>query len=423
MIADQFRSNITQPDLIDPIGASAGLDSPASAQPHFKLKRFWLKIHLYLGLFGGGLFVLMSLTGSFLVFYKAIDEWLNPALVTTNGESSYRPLNEIVAVARTAGPSDGVLDSVEWPSHPRGVFLTWHKVPADTVGGFSWFQVAIDPYTAVVLTKDREWGGYLVSFIYKLHASLLMDDVGAAILGFVAIALLVSIITGLYLWWPRPGRLRQALTFTSARSPIRRQYEWHKLSGFYSAIILGMLAFTGLYLEFSDYVVPIVRLFSPVQEFPEEETLQSIPIAGTLPLSVEEAIALTGRVFPEGELRSISIPHGDTDVYQISLRQPGEVMESSGQSQVWLDQYSGKILRVHDWRQFTGGETFLAWLFPLHNGEAFGLAGRWIVFFIGFVPLVLYVTALRMWWLKRQAHRRQSAYDPEHYHRLPLLPD
>ncbi|NGZ10503.1 MAG: PepSY domain-containing protein [Nitrospira sp. LK70] len=415
MITDQFRSDITQAKLIDPIDASADLSSPASAQPHFRSKKkFWLKIHLYLGLFGGGLFVLMSLTGSFLVFYKAIDEWLNPALVTTNGAGIVRPLNEIVSAAQAAGPPGSLLDSIEWPSYPRGVFLTWHKMPADTVGGFRWFQVAVDPCTAAVLTKDREWGGYLVSFIYKLHASLLMDDVGAAILGFVAIALLVSISTGVYLWWPRPGRLRQALSFTSTMSPIRRHFEWHKLSGFYSAIILGMLAFTGLYLEFSDYVVPIVRLFSPVQEFPEEETLESIPMTGTPPLAVEEVIALAWQVFPEGELRYLGLPHEAHEVYQVAVRQVGEVRTSGGESQIWLDQYSGKILRVHDWRQFTGGETFLAWLFPLHNGEAFGLAGRWIVFFIGFVPLALYVTALRMWWLKRQAHRRRSAYDPKH---------
>lgn len=414
MITDQFRSDITQAKVIDPTDASTALSSSASAQPHFRLKKFWLKVHLYLGLFGGGLFVLMSLTGSFLVFYKAIDEWLNPALVTTNGAGPVRPLNEIVSAAQAAGPPGSLLDSIEWPSYPRGVFLTWHKVPADTVGGFRWFQVAVDPYTAAVLTKDREWGGYLVSFIYKLHASLLMDDVGATILGFVAIALLVSISTGVYLWWPRPGRLRQALSFTSTMSPIRRHFEWHKLSGFYSAIILGMLAFTGLYLEFSDYVVPIVRLFSPVQEFPEEETLESIPMAGTPPLAVEEVIALAWQVFPDGELRYLGLPHEAHEVYQIAVRQVGEVRTSGGESQVWLDQYSGKILRVHDWRQFTGGETFLAWLFPLHNGEAFGLAGRWIVFSIGFVPLALYVTALRMWWLKRQAHRRRSAYDPKY---------
>lgn len=414
MITDQLRSDITQPDLMNPIDSPEVLSPPAAGRHRFRLRSFWLKLHLYLGLFGGGLFVLMSLTGSFLVFYKTIDEWLNPVLIVTSGRGTYRPLNEIVTMAMVAGPAGGVLDSVEWPSHRQGVCTAWYKVQTADDTKARWIQVTIDPYTAAVLTKDREWGGYLASFIYKLHASLLMDDVGATILGCVAFALLVSIGTGLYLWWPRPGRLRQALTFTSTMSPIRRHFEWHKLSGFYSAIILGMLAFTGLYLEFGDYVVPIVRLFSPVQEFPEEETLQSIPIAGTPPLSAEQAIALAGQIFPDGELRYLGLPQEGHGVYYVAVHQPGEVRASGGESQVWLDQYSGKVLRVRDWRQFTGGETFLAWLFPLHNGEAFGLVGRWIVFFIGFVPLVLYVTALRMWWLKRQAHRRQSAYDPKH---------
>lgn len=121
-----------------------------------------------------------------------------------------------------------------------------------------------------------------------------------------------------------------------------------------------------------------------------------MPGSGAKPLSAEQAVALARQAFPEGELRYIGIPHEDIGVYHIVLREPGEVLASGGQSQVWLDQYSGKILRVHDWRQFTGGKIFLAWLFPLHNGEAFGLVGRWIVFLTGFVPLVLYVTALRM---------------------------
>ena len=94
-------------------------------------------------------------------------------------------------------------------------------------------------------------------------------------------------------------------------------------------------------------------------------------------------------------------------VYVVGIRQPDEILKTSSLSGVWIDQYSGELLAVRDWKQFTAGETFVAWMFPLHNGEAFGLPGRWIVFLIGFVPSVLYVTALRMWWLKRQAHRQQ----------------
>jgi uncharacterized iron-regulated membrane protein len=368
-----------------------------------------LRTHLYLGLVGGALFVLISLTGSLLVFYKTIDEWLNPELVTANGSGPYRPLNEIAAAAQAAGHPGGWLDSLHVPQHDRGTYLAWHKVPTDDPEEFRWFQVTVDPYTATVLARDREWGGYLVSFIYELHESLLLEKTGQTIVGFIALFLLVSVGSGLYLWWPRPGRISQAFTFSAGASAIRRHYDWHKLSGFYSALVLFVLAFTGVYLEFSTYVIPIVRLFSPVQEFPKDQALRSHPLSGIRPLSAEEAVAHVRTVFPEGELRSISLPQGDAGVYLVTVHQPREVRESGGQSRVWLDQYSGAPLLTHDWRTFTAGETFLSWLFPLHNGEALGPAGRWIVFVCGFVPLILYVTALRMWWLKRAAHRRQQA--------------
>jgi len=383
------------------------VDLPAvtSVQRH-PFRRLWLRVHLYLGLFGGALFVLMSLTGSFLVFYKAIDEWLNRALLTTNGSGPYKPLNEVVATAQVAAPPRGWLDSLELPSHEREVVKAWHKAPTDHLDQFRWYLVTIDPYTGVVLSSDREWGTYLVSFIYELHESLLMDDLGETIVGFVAILLLVSIGTGLSLWWPRPGRLRQAFMFVGSKSVIRQNYDWHKLSGAYGAIVLAVLAFTGVYLAFPTYVVPLVSMFSPVDE--DESSVQSHPVPGAPSLPIEQAVGLIQNLFPDGRITYIGIPHEVTDVYHMTVHRPGDVRESAGSSMVWMDQYSGAVLKVHDWRTVTAGETFVAWLFPLHNGEASGLIGRWIVFFAGFIPLVLYITGLRMWWLKRQAHQRQK---------------
>ncbi|MEO5955767.1 MAG: PepSY-associated TM helix domain-containing protein [Nitrospiraceae bacterium] len=90
------------------------------------------------------------------------------------------------------------------------------------------------------------------------------------------------------------------------------------------------------------------------------------------------------------------------------MRQPDEPRHTSGESIMWVDQYGG-VLHVREWEAFTPGDKLVAWLFPLHNGEAFGLPGRWIVLVSGFVPIILYGAALRMWWLKRLAHRRQQA--------------
>ncbi|OQW30884.1 MAG: hypothetical protein A4E19_09065 [Nitrospira sp. SG-bin1] len=390
------------------------IDLPSVASiPRHPFRRLWLRVHLYLGLFGGGLFVLMGLTGSFLVFYKAIDEWLNPALLTTNGSGPYKSLTEVLATAQAAAPPGGRLDGLELPPHEGEVVKAWHKVPTDQLDQFRWYQVTIDPYSGAVLSRDREWGGYLVSFIYELHRSLLLDDPGETIVGLVAILLLLSIGTGLYLWWPRSEKLRQAFFPIAGTSRIRRHHQGHKLSGAYGAIVLSVLAVTGLYLVFPAYVIPIVSVFSPVDEADDERSLQSHPNSGAPALSIERAVGLAKGLFPQGAVTFIGIPHEVTDVYHIWVRQPGDVRESSGNSVVSLDQYSGTVLKVRDWETFSAGDTFVAWLFPLHNGEAFGLAGRWVVFVCGFVPLILYVTALRMWWLKRQAHRRQKTCDDD----------
>jgi uncharacterized iron-regulated membrane protein len=408
MMTDQFRTGIVQPELTNSLEEPKALSTPAPAQSRLKLKKVWLNLHLYLGLFGGALFVLMSLTGSFLVFYKAIDEWLNPTQMTTSGSGSYRPLNEVVTTAQTAAPPGGWLDSLELPSSASEVVKAWHKVPTDQLDRYRWYLVTIDPYTGAVLSRDREWGTYLVSFIYELHESLLIDGLGRTLVGFVAFFLLVSIGTGLSLWWPRSGRVWQAFLPVASASRIRRHYQWHKLSGAYGAIVLAVLALTGLYLAFPSYVVSLVSMFSPVDESSDESSAQSHPVSGVTSLTVEQAVGLVQRQFPDGRITYIGIPREVTDVYHMTMHRPGDVRESVGSSTVWLDQYSGAVLKVHDWRNFTAGETFVAWLFPLHNGEAFGLIGRWIVCVTGFVPLLLYITALRMWRLKRTAQGRQK---------------
>ena len=390
-----------------PLGGGT-VSLPAHAVLRYSLRRFWLRTHLYLGLFGGTLFVLMSLTGSFLVFYKAIDEWLNPAQLTTSGSGPYKPLNDVVATAQGVVPPGGWLDSLELPSHEHDVVHVWFKLPTTKRDQVRWHQITIDPYSGTVLSRGREWGEYLVSVVYMLHASLLLDDLGETIVGFVAIFLLVSIGTGVFLWWPRSGKARQAFLPVAGASRIRRQYQWHKLSGAYSAIVLSVLALTGAYLTFPTYVIPLVSVFSPVDEEEGDSSTQSHPVSGASSLSVEQAVGLAQNLFPDGAVTYIGIPHEATDLYHMTIRRPGDVRTSTGNSEVWLDQYSGAVLKVRDWQTSTAGETFVAWLFPLHNGEAFGMIGRWIVFMCGFVPLILYVTALRMWGLKRQAHRRQN---------------
>ncbi|MEK6640051.1 MAG: PepSY-associated TM helix domain-containing protein, partial [Nitrospirota bacterium] len=63
-------------------------------------KKLWLRVHWWLGLSVGFVFALSGVTGSALVFYQGIDEWLNPERRTVVDSGPYRSFEEMVAAAR-----------------------------------------------------------------------------------------------------------------------------------------------------------------------------------------------------------------------------------------------------------------------------------------------------------------------------------
>lgn len=412
----QKKESQEEPGRIDcsqrPFGSKAQTlprgDLPPVRRRRASLWTFWLKVHLYLGLFVGPVLVLIGLTGSLLVFYQAIDELLNPGLLTTQGTGAVRPLDEIVAAAQARHPEKKGPYSLVLPRHAQGTLIAWYEIPTGRAGTSEWLQVLIDPYTANVL-GERFWGQCLISVIYKLHYTLLLKSAGEVTVGVLGLFLLLSIGTGIYIWWPlfwppRWGRLRQAFGIKRGAPPVRFHFDLHKTSGIYSALILLVIAFSGVYMIFPEYIKPIVGFFSPVTQEPEPK---SIHWPGAAPISVDLAVAIADRVFPDAELKEVALSEGPEGVYIVTKRQPQEVRKSWGESQVWIGLYTGEVLAIRDPKKNTGGDTFLGWQFPLHNGEALGLPGRIVVFISGFVPLILYVTGLQLW-LKRRRSKKIS---------------
>ncbi|HBL87892.1 MAG TPA: hypothetical protein DD399_13965, partial [Alcanivorax sp.] len=69
-------------------------------------------------------------------------------------------------------------------------------------------------------------------------------------------------------------------------------------------------------------------------------------------------------------------------------------------------QADGAVLATWDPLSVAAGSRFMGWQFPLHNGDALGLAGRWLVFLGGWLPALLFGTGLYLWWRKHQLRRR-----------------
>lgn len=361
-----------------------------------RLRRYWLIAHRWLGLTAGLLFVLLGLSGSALVFDHAIDEWLNPELLLTANSGPRASLDAVIDSAETE--YGGKALSVTKPRVANGVWTVWFSGGTRAEPKFT--AVHVDPHTAQV-TGKRIWGEDLMSWIYRLHFRLLAGPAGGVLVGIIGVVMLISIISGIYLWWPL-FRSSWRAAFAVRRGQ-RLNYDLHKLGGVVSAIFLAVITFTGVCMEFPQQFRAAVALAS--KETPPPDDLKSKRGSTRHPLTPDQAIALAAPYFPNAEFDHLHPPTGEEGVYEVAFRQPGEVQQSYGRTQLFLDQYTGEVVARRTPDKFTAADIFFAWQFPLHNGEAFGLAGRWIVFFLGLTPGILYVTGLLIWLRRRKSRK------------------
>jgi len=378
-------------------------------------RKYWLKIHLYLGLFAGAVFILIGLTGSLLTFGSTLDAWLNPEVITVPvaKENTLKSLDDIVAAGLQALPPNGKVLDLTFPRHPDLAFQLWFEQPSLKPTDSERHQIFINPYTGAVTGQrllidfERPWRDPLMDFILRFHYSLALGSTGMTVVGFIGLALLFSVLTGLILWWPNPGKLKKALTIKRCASPERRNFDLHKTFGFYTACILLFLILSGVYLIFPDYGRGLVSVFSPVAE-PWPVYQSTVPKINKSPISLAEVKAITEARFPDGEYRWIVFPQDKKDVYLVGKRETHEVNQKIPYRSLWIDQYSGKILHVRENRTATAGDIFEQWLYPLHTGEAFGLTGQSIILITGLVPLLLYVTGVIRWLQKRRVRKSRE---------------
>ncbi|WP_396958507.1 PepSY-associated TM helix domain-containing protein [Nitrosomonas sp.] len=393
----------------------------ATSRP-ISARELWRDVHLYLGLFVGALLVILGLTGSILVFWIEIDEWLNPELLTvtvprqenpTQSTVAYQPVDEIVRAAKQAAAPDSKITTVYGARNSTAVYAIY----ASQTSG-DWQRIYVDPYRAQVTgvrSYDAdEWvPNYLMDAIFKLHFSLLFGVNGETLVAICALLLLVSLISGLIVWWPTRGQWSKALTIKRGAGPVRFNLDLHKTLSIYFFPILGAVLLSGVSMNLNEAFVWVTQQFSPATRQPQY-TLISVPAPGAPSIGVEHVLAIATEHYPEGELNGIYLPGNATGVYVVTQRNVPKLSSYWSERQIAIDQYSGEILdvRAPD-RRHSAGETFLDWQWPLHSGQAFDWPGRIVIFLCGLACPVIYITGVIRWLQKRRAkttaNKRQSS--------------
>ncbi len=374
-------------------------------------RKHWLAVHLWLGLSLGLLLSIYGITGSILVFYEEIDEWLNSELLIVKppaDSADYQTLAAIFEAGRKAMPTQAKHTFATYPRNDNAAFTLRYSVAAAGDINENWL-VAVDPYTAQVLGKrltdnsDSIIPKTFIGFIFELHYALLIKshDVSTVAVGLSGALLMISVLTGLIVWWPLTGRWRQALSVKPKSGSVRFNYDLHKVSGFYPALVLLPVLFSGVYMVLPHQIVPVLELFSPVTY--RYWFYSTPPTNNARVIGMDQAVAIALQRYPTGRPHVIYGASAPTKTYTVCLNgiaAPGSLLQRRC---VVMDRYSGKVLDVDDPTTGTASEVFTHWQWPLHSGQAFGMTGRILVFLSGLACPLLFVTGLIRWLQKRRA--------------------
>jgi len=380
------------------------------------LRRILVNIHLWLGITFGVIGALLGITGSVLVFDDAIDARFNPQRYAVSSPQLGLLYTEYVKRAAKAVEGRARPMSMQLPDAGGGPIVVNARPTAQGEQGF--YRVYIDPPTGRVL--DIAEAGGVLGWIHQFHGSLMLRDYGGrTIVGIVGIAMLISALSGIYLWWPPRNQWPRALGYRAGVVFLRNL---HYSFGFYGSLVLVLLAFTGIYIAFPDAGHTVTGIFWPVSmplprpnaQPPHTEQKLVAPqprMEERSPtITLDQAVAVARALRPDSTAVSIGLPTGPKGFYRVTMREPDDPLQNSGGSTtILIDPRSGKIQRHIDPSTRTPADTFLAWLRPLHTGEALGIGGRVVVCIVGLVPPLLVTTGILMWLRQRRTRSSASA--------------
>lgn len=375
-----------------------------------RLRHRWRRWHQLIGLWLGLWFSILGISGAALVFYPALDAWLNPELQISDTERPHLSYQQWFERIVAAEPTRTGRWRIELPEAPSGIVTARYYNPTETRHlGFAPLMLSIHPVSGHVLRTDF-WGRYVVTWIYDLHYTLLLGPPGKILVAMLGMILLISLLSGFRLAQPPPGKWRSALTIKWSSSVGRRIYDLHRTAGLYGLPVLLILTLTGIAMGIPESVNPLVNQLSPLQVELEPGSRPKMP--DDQDIGLDRAAAAAQSVFPAATLRWIETPEDEQGAYRFRLWQYGEPGHRFPKTLVWVDRYSGEILGISDPRTGGAGDTLLDWLHPLHSGEAFGLTGRLVVFVVGLACPLLLVTGWMRWCQRTRRGRPERSRAP-----------
>ena len=222
------------------------------------LRRALFQIHLWTGIALGIYVVVISISGSAIVFRNEISKALSMT-------------GRTVVVSGTRMTRDSLKDSIRRAYPQYSISYLWEsKKPNEATevwllrDGKNKMRL-FDPYTGKDLGDSVPLTIRALTWMIDLHINLLGGKTGRKINGIAAILTTLLVVSGAIVWWPGKSKWRESLI-------VRRESNWKKLNwSLHSAIGIWTLGFvliwavTGIFVVFPTPFERAIDVVSPLQ--------------------------------------------------------------------------------------------------------------------------------------------------------------
>jgi uncharacterized iron-regulated membrane protein len=219
------------------------------------------QVHLWTGLALGLYLVMLSLTGSVLVYRNELDRAFSTPRPVFDAKARRLTTAEMTQAALRAYPGYEVTRVGERITRRNPTIEVWVEKAGEKK------ERLFNPFTGADLGDAVTRGEHFVLWLARLHDELLFDRPGRWWNGFLSGILTLTVVTGLVVWWPGSGRWKRSLLIKRQSGWRRLNWDVHSAGGFWLFLFLLMWGVSGFYLGIPEPFSNLVDAVSDPEAF------------------------------------------------------------------------------------------------------------------------------------------------------------
>ena len=371
----------------------------------FRRAIFW--VHLAVGVAGAVVILMMAVTGVILTYEAQLNQWALRGYRAEPPGPGVAPLGLDELVARVTNASAaGSVTSVALKQDPREPAV----VRLD--GGAT---LHVDRFTGAALGDGNTPTRRFLRSVMYWHRWFALEGeyriIGRTFTATANLGFLFLIVSGCYLWWPAAASRaawRQALWFRGGLTGRARDYNWHRVIGFWSAVPLAVIVASGATISYQWAANLVYRLAGEAPP-PQASTQPSEPVtrgelpAPTGPLVELQALAAKAAAETPGwRAMTISLPESPHDPVSVAVDR-GTGRQPSRSEDLLFDRVTGDLVGRAGYPTFSRGHKIRRWLWFAHTGEVYGVVGQSLAGAVSLGVAVMVWTGLAMSWRRFRA--------------------